>query len=123
MSLGEAEKFATPLGSPLAPTGPEQEPALDTRTSFDEPDATEKASRAQESDTVSEEPQVKQPLSEKDVEKGDAPVENGTFEKSKERDPNIIDFDGPDDPLKAVNWPASKKWSIVATLSAMTFVS
>lgn len=25
-------------------------------------------------------------------------------------DPNIVDFDGPDDPLNPYNWPDSKKW-------------
>lgn len=34
--------------------------------------------------------------------------------KKEEHDPNIIDFDGPNDPDNALNWPAKKK--IVTTM-------
>lgn len=40
-----------------------------------------------------------------------------------EQDPNIVDFDGPDDPARPENWPNSRKWTIVALLAAFTFVS
>lgn len=36
---------------------------------------------------------------------------------------HIVDFNGPNDPEKAVNWPSSKKWLNVFVLAAMTFVS
>lgn len=43
--------------------------------------------------------------------------------EEKAKDPNIVDWDGPDDPEKPVNWKPSKKWSIVASLSFLTLVS
>ena len=39
------------------------------------------------------------------------------------RDPNIVDFDGPDDPAKAVNWTSKKKWTIISILSVITFIT
>ncbi|KXX72914.1 Fluconazole resistance protein 1 [Madurella mycetomatis] len=36
---------------------------------------------------------------------------------------NIVDFDGPDDPEMAVNWPATRKWLNVFILATMTFIS
>lgn len=39
------------------------------------------------------------------------------------RDPNIVDWDGPDDPANPLNWPAKKKWSIIAALGAVTFIT
>jgi hypothetical protein len=57
-----------------------------------------------------------------DPEKG-ATILESQPETSEPVDPNIVDFDGPDDPLLAVNWPASKKWRTVALLSALTFIT
>lgn len=39
------------------------------------------------------------------------------------RDPNVVDWDGPDDPANPMNWPARKKWLIIAALGAVTFIS
>lgn len=48
-----------------------------------------------------------------------------TTEKPSEADadPNIVDFDGPDDPLNALNWPTRRKISNLVILSAMTFLT
>ena len=35
----------------------------------------------------------------------------------------VIDFDGPEDPEKAVNWTPTRKWINVFILAAMTFIS
>ena len=40
-----------------------------------------------------------------------------------ERDPNIVDWDGPDDPENPLNWPEKKKWSLIACLGAITLVT
>lgn len=37
-------------------------------------------------------------------------------------DEYVIDFNGPDDPELAVNWPASRKWVNVFVLAVMTFI-
>ncbi|KIX00130.1 uncharacterized protein Z518_10267 [Rhinocladiella mackenziei CBS 650.93] len=38
-------------------------------------------------------------------------------------DPDIVDWDGPDDPKKALNWTNKKKWSNVAIISCVTFLT
>lgn len=40
-----------------------------------------------------------------------------------QRDPDIVDWDGPDDPNNPQNWPAKKKWSIIAALGAITLIT
>lgn len=39
------------------------------------------------------------------------------------QDPNVVDWDGPDDPENPMNWPAKKKWTIIAALGAITFIA
>lgn len=38
-------------------------------------------------------------------------------------DPNIVDWSGPDDPARAVNWTVKKKWSNIAVIAAVTFLT
>jgi MFS transporter, DHA1 family, multidrug resistance protein len=40
--------------------------------------------------------------------------------KSKEYDPNLITWDGPDDPENPQNWSATKKWATTALCSGLT---
>ncbi|KNG49246.1 proteasome component pre4 [Stemphylium lycopersici] len=44
-------------------------------------------------------------------------------EQESDRDPNIVDWDGPDDPANPQNWPAKKKWGIIAALGAVTLIT
>jgi multidrug resistance protein len=66
---------------------------------------------------------------EKDIEKGASPCsissadEPGPEEEEAEHDPNIIDFDGPNDPENPMNWNTTKKWGMVALISAITFLT
>lgn len=55
-----------------------------------------------------------------DIEKGDVKGEATTT--TADVDPNIVDFDGPDDPLNAQNWSARKKWGNIAVLSSLTLL-
>ncbi|KAK5988699.1 Efflux pump radE [Cladobotryum mycophilum] len=64
-----------------------------------------------------------------DIEK-DADRELAIDEKTVEEretivneDPNIVDWDGPDDPENPLNWPSRKKFAVVAIVSAITFIS
>jgi hypothetical protein len=41
----------------------------------------------------------------------------------EDRDTNVIDWDGPDDPQKPVNWPARKKWTNIILVSALTMLT
>ncbi|PSN60596.1 membrane transporter [Corynespora cassiicola Philippines] len=38
-------------------------------------------------------------------------------------DPNVVDWDGPDDPENPQNWPESKKWGMIGALAAVTLVT
>ncbi|KAL9074973.1 MAG: hypothetical protein Q9161_001903 [Pseudevernia consocians] len=40
-----------------------------------------------------------------------------------EADPNIVDWDGPDDPKNPVNWSEKLKWANVAVISSITFLT
>lgn len=63
---------------------------------------------------------------EKDIEKGNrsslTSSANDT-EEEPDHDPNIVDYDGPDDPENPMNWKATKKWGMVCLVSAITFLT
>ncbi|KAK6597974.1 MFS multidrug transporter [Botrytis cinerea] len=42
--------------------------------------------------------------------------------EKEEQDPNLITWDGPDDPENPMNWNTKKKWIITVILGLMTFV-
>ena len=42
---------------------------------------------------------------------------------SSNNDPNIVDFDGPDDPYRPLNWPMRKKLTTTALYSLTTMGS
>ena len=42
---------------------------------------------------------------------------------STEVDPNIVDWDGPDDPKNPVNWSEHLKWANVAVIASITFLT
>lgn len=44
-------------------------------------------------------------------------------DKEADQDPNVVDWDGPDDPENPQNWPMKKKWFNIATISMLTFVT
>tara|TARA_R110002003_G_scaffold269_4_gene17976 strand:- start:2373 stop:2714 length:342 start_codon:yes stop_codon:yes gene_type:complete len=62
---------------------------------------------------------------EKDIEKGTAAgsVSSTEPEDDNDTDPNLVDFDGPDDPENPLNWKSSKKWGMVTLISAITFLT
>lgn len=69
---------------------------------------------------------VKSSAFEKDIEKGTSPAASSIADEpdeEPERDPNIVDFDGPDDPQNPMNWKFSKKWGMVLLISAITFLT
>jgi hypothetical protein len=44
-------------------------------------------------------------------------------EADGETDPDVVDWNGPDDPENPKNWPMSKKWLNVNVLSLLTIVT
>ncbi|KAI4130742.1 MAG: hypothetical protein LQ338_001578 [Usnochroma carphineum] len=56
--------------------------------------------------------------------KVDQPAVSTTLEKEQAPlDPNLVDWDGPDDPEKPTNWAASRKYGIIAIVSSITFLT
>jgi len=37
-------------------------------------------------------------------------------------DPNLVDWDGPDDPANPMNWTERKKWTTVTVVSCISWV-
>lgn len=42
---------------------------------------------------------------------------------SDDDDPNVVDWDGPEDPDMAMNWPSRKKWTMTFLLSTLTLLT
>ena len=57
-----------------------------------------------------------------DLEKGGA-VPAQSPKDETERDANIVDWDGPDDPASPPNWPDKDKWLNISVLSILTLVT
>lgn len=61
----------------------------------------------------------------RDIEKGDEVADQAKAEAAKkeaiqQKDPNLIEWDGPDDPENPMNWRPVKKWTITLALGFMT---
>lgn len=69
-------------------------------------------------------------IGDRDIEKGDPEKsvlekieENGAATVEAQKDSNIVDWDGENDPEKPLNWPARKKWTNVALLASLTLLT
>ncbi|ROT39923.1 polyamine transporter 3 [Sodiomyces alkalinus F11] len=61
---------------------------------------------------------------EKNIDNSTGDVDSGASTDSKvDRDPNVVAWDGPDDPENPLNWPESRKWLGLGLISAMTLVT
>jgi hypothetical protein len=64
-------------------------------------------------------------LAERDF-SNDKPSEQLQKEKTREeqaRDPNLVTWDGPDDPTNPKNWSIKRKWAATFVVSSFTFIS
>lgn len=61
---------------------------------------------------------------EADVEKGTTQLESG-IEQGEEasRDPNIVDWDGPDDPENPLNWTVKRKVTATVSIALITLLT
>lgn len=50
-------------------------------------------------------------------------LENGDKSAQAPADPNIVDWDGPDDPANPLNWPKSLRMGHVVLISVITLVA
>ncbi|KXT15292.1 hypothetical protein AC579_4850 [Pseudocercospora musae] len=46
----------------------------------------------------------------------------GNQDDEEEQDPNVVGWDGPDDPKNPMNWSPYRKWGIATNMGLMTFV-
>ena len=69
-------------------------------------------------------------LTDKDLEKGESgdlspdqgrPQPDAPATDAPAKDPNLIEWDGPDDPENPMNWGRTKKWIVTVMLGLMTF--
>lgn len=58
----------------------------------------------------------------RDVEKGD-PARDEAKAEPPPKDPNIVSWEGPDDPANPKNWPIRRKWAACLVVSSFTFIS
>ncbi|KAL8936942.1 MAG: hypothetical protein Q9216_004673 [Gyalolechia sp. 2 TL-2023] len=59
-----------------------------------------------------------------DLEKADRPrLSTADGKQQQPPNPNIVEWNGPDDPEKPTNWPASRKYGIVAITSIISFLT
>ncbi|KAJ5314042.1 uncharacterized protein N7443_000926 [Penicillium atrosanguineum] len=56
-----------------------------------------------------------------DIEKG--PTIGAGLEETEARDPNIVDWDGPDDPENPLNWTAKKKVTATVSIALITLLT
>lgn len=55
-----------------------------------------------------------------DIETGSTSVDSQVLQST---DPNIVDWDGPDDPENPMNWSSGKKTGAVIVIAAITFTT
>lgn len=60
---------------------------------------------------------------ERDVESRPKISKTKSRASSKGRDPNLISWDGPDDPDNPKNWAMKRKWAATFVVSSFTFIS
>ena len=58
-----------------------------------------------------------------DPEKQTVEVQAIQTTSSSQKDPNLVDWDGPDDPEKPLNWTKRKKWTNMMLIAALTLLT
>ena len=56
-----------------------------------------------------------------DIEKG--PTTDAVLEETEARDPNIVDWDGPDDPENPLNWTSKRKVTATISIALITLLT
>lgn len=57
-----------------------------------------------------------------DIEKQGGRQDQGHDNGDEQRDPNLVDWDGDDDPENPMNWNPVRKWAIATSMGSMTLV-
>jgi DHA1 family multidrug resistance protein-like MFS transporter len=92
----------------------DQEPNLKTKAKTGRPAGSNEESFSSEADVEMQRDRTnRSSLDEKNDEKDDG--------EKEEKDPNLIDWDGDDDPGNPMNFPSWRKWMITVVAGLMTF--
>ncbi|KAK2595915.1 hypothetical protein QQS21_006510 [Conoideocrella luteorostrata] len=59
----------------------------------------------------------------RDVERGEEEKDGGLRGSSEPKDPNLVGWDGPEDPQNPKSWVIRRKWAAVICVSCFTFIS
>ena len=116
LTIAEAE-------TPLSSTQPEKEtPVLPEPTTSSTPPAASSTSDYNEKKSSASS------IREKDIDLEAAHRSSSSSKKEPETqqaevDPNIVGWDGPDDPKNPYNWTGGLKWGNVAVISTITFLT
>jgi hypothetical protein len=57
------------------------------------------------------------------VPKGDLEIKDVVNKMEEHNDSQVVGWDGENDELNPMNWPAGRKWGILAIVSLMTFIT
>jgi multidrug resistance protein len=66
---------------------------------------------------------VHQHVGDVDVEKAGSTQSDGTIMSEKDADSSVVDWDGPNDPDKPLNWSPLKKWVNILAISSLTLLT
>ena len=109
--------------TPLSSTAPEKETLVlpDPNTSSTPPAASSTSDYNEQKSSASS-------LREKDIDleaahRGSSSSKKEPETQQTELDPNIVGWDGPDDPKNPNNWTGGLKWGNVAVISSITFLT
>lgn len=110
--------------------------ATDTDSEQDEEEDDERGLESQESSEEEKEKEEKEEPDivpeiqgavpdERDLEAGRPKLEKKATTRStrSSRDPNLVTWDGPDDPANPKNWTKKQKWAATLVVSSFTFIS
>ena len=121
-STFEQSTFAE-VGTPLASTELEKETSV-----LAEPNTSSTPPAASSTSDYNERKSSASSIREKDIDleaadRGSSSSKKEPETQQTEVDPNIVGWDGPDDPNNPYNWTGGLKWGNVAVISSITFLT
>lgn len=103
----------------LHPAADRSTPSESTATLTPEPTSRRHSVQPKASDRSLTLTNMSQLGDERDVERGEKAPSPVPVQQKEPQDPNLIDWDGPDDPENPQNWSNAKKWAITMILAVM----
>jgi hypothetical protein len=87
-------------------------------------DSSDRESYEEEEEEVEEVPEVRMGIpDQRDIEARPKITKTKSRASSRSRDPNLVGWNGPDDPENPKNWKMGRKWAATFVVSSFTFIS